>query len=184
MTIIGEVKNILRDYSKKCREIKSEIEKRESDIKNGKYSRSYVDNTIRPQIDALREKLRYTKEEAARAVHDITAKYAEEARRLDDLNPADMTDDCKLLNVGVKLNADDLKAIVSRNPNNRTMLQLVLRYADEHGVKTGLQYNGSRSAIETAKNLDITTDRYFMNWIDAPDAENVLNKMIPSEDGE
>ena len=168
MDIINDVVKVLNDSHNECLAIADQIEDYESRIKSGNYSDQYTKETLQPKIDAWRRSIDEIKDQSRRSVHDLTAKFVEEVRRADELNPADMTDDCKLLNVGVKLTANDLRAIVNRNPNNRTMLQLVLRYADEHGIDTGMTYDLS--------------DRYIKQWMgDRRNGSKVLERYFSTK---
>ena len=72
--------------------------------------------------------------------------YIAELRDEDELDPTKLTDDVRLLNSGVKMTSRDIKAMLKRNSDNRTMLQVILRYADEHNIETahgGRIWNGT-----------------------------------------
>ena len=46
----------------------------------------------------------------------------------------ELTEDAKLLGVGVTLSAEDIAAMFDRNAGNPTMEHLICRYADQHGI--------------------------------------------------
>lgn len=78
----------------------------------------------------------------------ICEEYADFLRDEDALKGADVNDDMRLLQGGVRLSGQDVKSMIQRNAGNRTMLQLILNYAEDHGIETGLRYIGNKRKID------------------------------------
>lgn len=129
---VGEAREQLAELLEK----KNALKAREKD-----FSAQYVREKLHPQIEMLEESMNRVRSEAQRAVNKIVDAYAEDLAGADDLNPADLTDDLRLLNCGVVLGERDLRAMLARNDGNRTMTQLILRYANQNGVTVkGVRY--------------------------------------------
>ena len=72
----------------------------------------------------------------------------------------------------------EIANILKRNAGNRTMTQIVLRYAKEHNIDTGgTYYIGGQQEEETARGLD-TIISYYAKWIDKPNAKDMLTKFF------
>jgi len=117
----------------------------------GHYSLDYLSREIIPRMNSLRAELTGIQNKVkaeARRLTDIKKADFENAERL---NPADLTDDVKLLQGGLILTQRDIEGILERNSSNRTMIQLAVRYAKEHGLKLSHSYNDTK---EDQKQLD------------------------------
>ena len=100
-------------------------------------------------------------------------------QRLDALNPAELTDDFKLLNGGVTLNAQDVRFMLERNTKNCTMSQAILRYAKEHDIDVqGVSYIDHAEEINNAKSIPGTVALYVDRWMHTADAMNILKQMF------
>lgn len=108
----------------------ADVAKLEADLKSNRYSAQAIKEEIMPKLDAARNKIKAAKDEANKAVAAMVNAYITDLQRLDALNPAELTDDFKLLNGGVTLNAQDIQFMLERNAKNRSMAQLILRYND------------------------------------------------------
>ena len=83
-----------------------------------------------------------------------------------------------MLQSGISLRPNDIQAILKRNRGNRTMLQLTLRYAEEHKIDThGTFYVGGQQEKETADNLDEML-YYVAKYIDKPEAKEMIDKFF------
>lgn len=147
-------------------------------IKEGRYSNQTLQKEIYPKRDELKRKVEGGCASAIKKAHDMIATYREEADRLNDLDPSDITDDIKLLTAGVPLLDRDINAILTRNKGNRTMTQLALRYAKEHGIDMkGTFYVGGQAEREQANTLDGIVD-YYARWIDKENNLDMLNRFF------
>lgn len=147
-------------------------------IKEGRYSNQTLTKEIYPKRDELKRKIEGDCARAIKAAHDSIATYRADAEALSDLDPSAITDDVKILQAGVSLTARDIQAIINRNPDNRTMIQIALRYAKEHNIDMkGTFYVGGEAEKETARNLDGIVD-YYARWIDKDNNLDILNRFF------
>ena len=159
----------------------AERDKLEEKIKSGRYSPQALKDDIYPKRDALRRKIDSAAEGAIQEAKNLVAQYRTDAAKLNNLDPAELTDDVKLLQSGITLLPRDIQGILERNKGNRTMTQIVLRYAKEHNIDTGgTYYIGGQAEEETARNLDSLLF-YYKNWIDKPNAKEMLRKFFDME---
>lgn len=151
----------------------------DADIHSGNYTMQKINSELHPALSATRQELERAKETARRAAMDVISAHVAALEAEDALDANAMTDDCKLLNAGVKLNARDINTMLARNNGNRTMTQIILRYAREHDIDIGRTfYIGNEQAIRNTKNLDYIVDLYLKNWIDKPNAREMLGKLF------
>ena len=165
----------------KAEEIRQDIEAREAVdalISSGRYNAKYVESDLRPKRDSLRMKINSASESAIQEAQNLINQYRKEAADRNRLDPAELTDDVKLLQPGIKLEPRDIQGMLERNGTNRTMTQIILRYAKENGIDTGgMWYVGGQQEEETARALEGTLS-YYRKWIATPDAKKMLDKFF------
>lgn len=150
----------------------------EAKMKSGRYSQQAIQNELMPKWGELRRKVRYESDNAIQAAKNLVEQYRQEVAEMNNLDPAELTDDIRLLQSGITLLSRDIQGILKRNSDNRTMTQIVLRYAKEHGIDVGgTFYIGGQQEEETARNLDGII-HYFSKWIDKPNAKEMLDKFF------
>lgn len=160
-------------------EISKQVKRRdeiEAEIKSGYYGPKGIDEK-KPELDKLRSAIRGACDAALDHARGLVAQYRADVDRLNDLNPDDLNDDIKLLNAGVTLLPRDVDALLRRNASNRTMVQIILRYANEHGIETKAMYNGTRDEANNADLVDGVL-RYYEKWIDKGNARKMLDKFF------
>ena len=160
----------------------AEYEELETKIKDGYFGNQALKDEIYPKRDALKSKIRTDSANAMKKAKGLVEQYRQDAEKLNDLDPSAITDDIRLLQAGVALNARDINAILDRNKDNRTMTQLTLRYAKEHDIDVKTIYVGGQAEAETARNLDGIIG-YYEKWIDKKDAKNILRKFFNVTEG-
>lgn len=176
--IVRDVYESLKSSTKEIGKVVLERDRLEEKIKSGRYTREALQSEIYPELDRLKARVRDGVTDALAAARGLVKQYEADIETLNDLDPAEITDDIKLLQAGVPLLPNDIKAILRRNSTNRTMTQLALRYAAEHGINTGgVFYIGGQQEAETAKNLYNLIDIYA-KYIDKPDGVEMLNKFF------
>lgn len=159
----------------------AERERLEARIKSGRYTQQAIQQELTPQLEALKKQIAADSEKAIRDAKTLVEKYRADAEKLNNLDPAELTDDIKLFQTGIPLLPRDIQAILERNSGNRTMTQLALRYAKEHGIETGgTNYVGGEAERQTANNLDGII-RYYSRWIDKRNAKDVLRRFFNVE---
>ena len=157
----------------------ADVAKLEADLKSNRYSAQAIKEEIMPKLDAARNKIKAAKDEANKAVAAMVNTYITDLQRLDALNLAELTDDFKLLNGGVTLNAQDIQFMLERNAKNRSMAQLILRYAKEHDIDVqGVSYIDHSAEINNAKNIPGTVALFVDHWMHTADAMNMLKQMF------
>lgn len=176
--IVTTVYTVLKDGTTKIGKSAAELDELETKIKSGRYSAQALRDEIYPARDRLKAKIRDDSAETIRVAKSHIEQYRQDAARLNDLDPNEITDDLKLMQSGISLRPNDIQAILRRNANNRTMLQLTLRYAAEHNIDTnGTFYIGGEAELENAKNLDGIVNIYA-DRIRQPDALELLDRFF------
>ena len=175
--IVQTVYDSLEAATTEIDKTRSEYAAIEAKIKAGRYSNETLQKEIYPKRDALRAKIRNDSEGAINAAKGLINQYRQDAAKLNNLDPADITDDIKLLQAGIPLLERDVLAILERNHGNRTMTQLALRYAKEHGIDTKTYYIGGQAEEENARNLEGIL-YYYKNWIDKDNAHDMLRRFF------
>lgn len=176
--IVQSVFDSLEADTNEINKTRSEYAAIEKKIKEGRYSNQTLQKEIYPKRDELKRKVSDASARAIKKAHDMVATYRADAEALSDLDPSAITDDVKILQAGVTLTARDIQAIINRNPDNRTMIQIALRYAKEHNIDMkGTYYIGGQQEKETANNLDGIVD-YYARWIDKENNLDMLNRFF------
>ena len=178
-----EVYNSLKNSAKEIAEARKALADIETKMKSGHFTPQYIDEYLRPKRDTLARSIETMKDSAMAKAQEIADRYSVLYTRMDDLNPADITDDAKLFNLGVKLNARDIESILERNKGNATMTQLALRYAEQNDINVDYSFTGHSQEVESMENLKSIAYLY-RKWIDKEDAESVLDQYLPEADQE
>lgn len=178
-SIIDQVVNVLEGHTAKAADIVTRINSIEADISSGRFSEQHINANLRPRLHAAKMDLERAQDEAnAAALAAIDAK-CEALAQADELNPADITDDVRLFNCGVKLSERDIKSILRRNAGNATMEQLAIRYAEQNGVDLGrVYYIGHDADIRRVRGLADTVRLYTSNWMMKPNAADMLHRFF------
>ena len=180
--LIVNVYNTFKNAVEAMAEKHAEYEKYQEMEKSGKYTKETIEKEIRPN---LREISREISEDGQKAVEDalrLCDDYQKKMYQADALNPEELTDDVKLLNAGITLNAKDINELLARNAGNATMEQIVLRYANEKSIDLGKNppvFAGHNREIQAAEDLKGTA-RIYGRWIDKENAQQMLDKFFPN----
>ncbi len=151
----------------------------ENDVKSGRFTAAAVANELQPELMNVRMAIDRTKDETRQAVARLVNQYVGELDKADALNPDELNEgDVKLLNSGVDLTKRDLTVMLSRNQGNRTMTQLILRWARAHDVDMGVTYIGNEKAIADAKQIPGVVDLWIDHWSDQPNARDMVQRMF------
>ena len=175
--IVKGVYDLLGEKTGEIGKVIAEVNTVEEKIKSDRYTPQVVSGELYPERDRLKRKVRSMSDAALRDAKNLVEQYRQDVEKSNSLNPDDLTDDVKLLQSGIVLNASDIKWMIERNQGNRTMLQIILRYAAEHGIDTGTIYSGGEDEMQTADNLD-SIIHYYSRWIDTPNARAMLDKFF------
>lgn len=173
--------NIVCDLEARTNELAPAIEKAaklEADIKSGRFTQTAIKDELLPARDEVRAQIRDAQEAAKQAVAEKINAHITDLERLDALNPAELTDDCKLLSSGIPLTESDIRFMLERNAKNRSMSQIILRYAREHGIKCDAAYLDHSEAIRNARAFPAIVNRWIDEWMTSPQALDTLHQMF------
>lgn len=159
--ISAEVRRCL-DEAERMRQHMLHLEEQSRD---NKYSAEYK-QIFAEQARQERRNIERIIENGKKACQAICDEYTAELRDADALRGADVNDDMKLLQGGVKLSRNDVQSMLNRNSSNRTMTQLILRYAEDNGIETGVQYVGNKPKIDKVNSAMSAVDVALKWWHD------------------
>jgi hypothetical protein len=175
--IVSTVYNTLAARTTEIGKVVSELNKLDEKIKSNRYSPQALKSDIYPERDRLSQKVQTMRDDALSEARGLVAQYRADAAELNRLDPAQLTDDVKLLQPGIILSSEDIQGMLKRNSGNRTMIQVILRYAEERGISTdGTFFTGGEEG-QTADNLDGII-KYYEHWILEDDALDMLEKFF------
>lgn len=179
----NEVYNCMIDGHKAVLEKSAEIAEIDDKLQSGLYAISTMERLKAAKPEKEKE-IENIKQQTIKAAGDIVDRYIEECQAADAINPDDITDDVKILQLPTTAKRNDLMNILKRNEDNSTMQQIVLRYAEEHGIDLdGLLYVGHTHTdeIESAKGLKGSFQPYFLHWIgDTRDNGKFFERVLKS----
>lgn len=173
--------SIVSDLEARTNELAPIIEKAaklDADIKSGRYSQTTIKDDLLPARDEVRAQIRNAQEAAKQAVVEKINAHITDLERLDALDPAELTDDCKLLSSGIPLNESDIRFMLERNAKNRSMSQIIIRYAREHDIKCDAAYLDHSEAIRNARAFPALANRWIDDYMTSPQAVDILHQMF------
>ena len=125
------------------------------------------------ELNDLKNKMSRIQNEVVQACNKLTDEIINEVSAADVLNPADMNDDIKLLNAGVGLNEKDITDLLQRNEGNRTMTQLILRYAAEHNLRANAVYTPAAKTAELLNDMRYVSET-VVKWFESPEQYHAI----------
>lgn len=137
----------------------------EEQARDNKYSAEYK-QIFAEQARQERKNIERITEDGKKACRAICEEYAAELRDVDALRGADINDDMKLLQCGLNLSQNDIRAMLNRNSSNRTMTQLILRYAEDNGIDSGVRYIGNKPKIDKVNSAMSAVEVALKWWHD------------------
>lgn len=169
-----EINGITVGAMKTIQNLTAQLNEVEAQISSGIYSAEHIRRELFTKKDVLKGKIRDTREKAEKAAKAVCDEYVQELRDQEELDPALLTDDVRLLQAGVKLNERDAKAMLRRNAGNQTMTQLILRYCKENDIETGVYYYGNKPIIDSVGAIP-TAVNTSLRW---SNQENVYDRLM------
>ena len=161
----------LKEGLDKVAALASDLKKVEGDISSGTFSEDHVRAVLRPKSAELKREIERAQEDARKTALVTIDKFAKELRDADALDPKELTDDVRLLELGASLRKQDILAIIERNADNRTMVQLALRAAEDRGIDLdGLRYTTNESRARHAEALRYVVD-VALRWSTQPEKQ-------------
>lgn len=167
----------LKERLDKVASLASDLKKVDDDISSGTFSEDHVRAVLRPKSAEIRKQIERAQEDARKSAQAIVNKFAKELRDADCLDPKELTDDVRLLELGATLRKQDILAILERNADNRTMTQLALRAAEDRGIDLdGLRYTTNESRARHAEALRYVVD-VALRWSTEPQ-KKIFDKLF------
>lgn len=163
----GAMADAITELTERNKEL-AELKQKAQDTR--KYKPEYI-SSLRQRIAALeRENIRY-EEEANDSIKKLCGGFADELRQADALNPADITDDAKLLNCGFKFKRSELEKMFDRYNGNKTMQRLIIDAADKNGIQQFGRVVLPSESGELAKTVESMAEgaRVAIRHYDRPD---------------
>lgn len=185
MSIFKAVRASLHTSAQEIRELNEKIKEIDKKIESKRYSDYYIRSSLEPERAKLRKEIEKAKEAASKRASDLLNEAIAEYRRMDDLDPSQLTDDVKILDLGrlFALTEKDLLAIIARDPANVTMRQVVTRYAAEHDIDLGkeMKYFGHAQEIRSLTEFRDTVSMYFPSWAEKPNVDAMIEEAFAGE---
>lgn len=148
-TVVASVRNSVEKIHKTENKL-AEVKRK---IGSGVYAVDYVRTELEPEKRRLERKILSEKDSASEMIRKQCDEYIDVLREDEQLNPNHLNDDIRLLQMGVELTERDMTALIKRNENNGTMLQILIRYAKSHGIPTNARYVGNAPTIKLVNTL-------------------------------
>lgn len=176
-TLVQSVRASLEESRSAIAELVVKRDGLKDDVREGKYSQAYVNEQVQPQISELNKGIERATAEAEQKANAICDAYTAQLEAEDVLDGSQLTDDVRLLSCGITLTEKDISALLEKNKGNATMVQVLARYANEHGLGTSYLYTGNARSIQYAKNVRSLAAQYVKNWItDVKQGERLLER--------
>lgn len=151
---------IIKDCCESLQRYDNEITAIQEKIKSGRYSKNAISeftemiNSIRQQTDvSISESLSTLREH----IKDMRVYLDDEM----SLRGSDITPDADLLKFN--LSAKEMVAIMNRHENNPTMVQLILKNAEERGIDLGVQFVGNAREMNILDGIEYAAKVIFNN---------------------
>jgi RecA/RadA recombinase len=130
------------------------------------------------ELNAAKEDKEAIRAECIRTVRVLSDEYIKSAKSDEAMKPEEITDDIKLLNVGINIPVDDLGHMIRRNAGNSTMSRLIAAYVAD----SGSQISDELKAMLNAASHKNTTAIRIAN--DIPDiAYHMLQDRMYTKEG-
>lgn len=144
----------------------------EKKLNTNVFSKDYIETDIKPQYSNAKKELKMRGEIALASIRDLSEKYIAELKEEDTLKGELLTDDVKLLNMGIVLSSEDLEMLFDRNEGNSTMQKVIVEYASQNDVKISRQYIPSNAVlIENVKAVPEIANN-VIKWFDKTELYN------------
>ena len=163
-----EIAKSVRSSAKKMRDLTERMDKLREQKDSGDYSKDYIAKNINPELFSEKRVLDELKVAGMKEIQALCDSYTSELQDEDTLKGSELTDDARLLSSGIKLNKNDLDAMLRRNEGNRTMTQLILRHAEANKIDLGRIYTGNNPTIATIKSVPYISG-IALKWYNNPD---------------
>lgn len=159
------VDRLLRDTIANMNFNKAELDAVNQEMTSGKYSHKTIQEKLHPKRAEHERYLVEAKENAINKIKEWSEELCAEITESNRLKGEEMTEDAKLLNVGVRLSDIELEAMFDRNSGNPTMEKLICEYARQNEIRIARvpTFKG-KIEYDTAKGMPITCHYILKNY--------------------
>ena len=166
----GAIAEAIAELTARNKEL-AELKQKAQDTR--KYKPEYI-SSLRQRISALERETGRYEEEVNDSIKKLCGGFADELRQADALNPADLTDDAKLLNSGFKFKRSELEKMFDRYDGNKTMQRLIIDAADKNGIQQFGRVVLPSESGELAKTVESMAEgaKVAIRHYDRPDVQN------------
>ncbi len=179
------MENLTNEVYQSLKSATAELEAKKADcaalqdkIDSGRYSEAAIKG-YKEQLADLRRDIRSAGDAAIDETRQLVDEFELTARKEMRLNPAElMPDEIALLNCGVRLTEADIEAMIERCAGNKTMMQIINRYAKERNID--IQQHGFpefKAKMDAAQAVRGVLD-YYRRWITEGNAMVMLDKFF------
>ena len=119
----AKMRNTVQAYAADVKEIEA---------KKKQNSATYLPDVAKDENAKLEERRKDLYYRALDAMDEIESKARADAVRFGRLDAAELTDDIKILQSGIKLTTEDINALIDKHITNGTMLRAISDYTSEH----------------------------------------------------
>lgn len=181
----GTIK-IIKECCEMLQRYDNEIAGLKDKIKSGRYSQNAI-SEFTENINAIHRQTDTTISESLTALKDHIKAMRVSLDEEMSLRGSDITPDADLLKYN--LSAKEMVAIMNRHENNPTMVQLILKNAEERGIDLGVQFvgndremgilNGIEYAAKVVFNNRYQSDIFDTLFGEGTDVESMFNVADP-----
>ena len=167
---IKSMKDALTSYHQKAKKADEAISKAQ---------REYKPEIARERIEQIQADLRIERTRAIETIRQSSEQGKAAVKKWYELNPADITDDSKLLQTGIPMNQDDFDTMCRKYVNNGTMCRILAEYAETRNRQVQARHPKEvfpEGYLHTMNlpNVKTMTERYDKL---ASGAEQIINRM-------
>lgn len=183
---IDELSNVLKesleDGFHRYRTIANKYNRLNEKKKNNGFSMADMPEVIN-ELKGYLKGMNDIQTEINKKINELSIQAKKDLEESENLNPKEITEDSKLLTLGIALTQKDIESMLDRNQGNRTMTQLIFRYAREHDIKVNRVYE---SALDDSNAIDNLCDgsRVAVKWFENPETYMKVRDTLFQEESE
>lgn len=172
----------LLDETAKMQKLVKELEQLRESLEDPRYTNEYKSEKLSEKLTEIKKEREAMKSRLAplfdKELSSIESRYS--------LNPGDLTDDLKLLEMGI-VTERELETIIERNAGNYTMMQAIEKFVNDYNkVNPSNAYRVSVPHYATSRHQETNavegvrsiTENYLNKYIDGADPVRILDRFF------
>ena len=177
-----QVINMINDALEKIDGLEGQIEKKDKESKDERWSDDYR-RKLQEEVRGMKRELQDTRNGFTESINALCNEYIDELDAEDALDPKQLVpEDVALLRSGITLTRRDLMAMWDRNKDNKTMQQVIVRHCRENNIEEGFTYEGNGQKIQNVKAVPMAADT-ILRWNHSDNVrENIMGLLADSFD--